>query len=134
MILGVGTDIIDVHRIEKAYRRYGERLLTRLLTDKENKEAEQFLLKKKHEKFYSYIAKRFTAKEACAKALGIGFGKDLSFQDVEISNKPSGQPIITLSAHGKKALERLAGKNNVAAIHLSLSDDYPFAIAFVVIG
>lgn len=114
MIIGIGVDIVAIKRIEKIYNKSGERFLHKILTAKER---ELF-----HSKAFPtrYLAKRFAAKEAFAKAIGTGFGKNLSFQDVEIINNSSGKPEI---------FQRY---DQSLKIDLSLSDEKEMAIAFVI--
>lgn len=124
MIIGVGTDVIEIKRIKKLYKKSGDKFLKRVFSDKEIEASKKYESKKK---FYGYLAKRFAAKEAISKALGCGIGSEVSFTEVEILNEKSGKPIARIS--GKSA--RKIGK---AEIHLSLSDDDKSAIAFVVIS
>jgi holo-[acyl-carrier protein] synthase len=119
MIEGTGTDLVDIRRIEKVMQRFGERFENRVFTKKERQAAADIKDEKKRISFY---AKRFAAKEAYAKAIGKGIGKDISFKEIGVVNKESGQPVIELSEHEK------------SNIFLSLSDEYPYAQAFVVIS
>lgn len=93
-IIGLGNDVIEVKRIQQAINKYKNNLLHRLFTDKEIEKSSAF---KNRTAYFAYFAGRFAAKEAIAKALGVGFGKSLSWLDIEILNSPSGQPIVALS-------------------------------------
>jgi holo-[acyl-carrier protein] synthase len=117
-IFGIGTDIINIKRVEKILIKQKKIFINKIFT---KKELNQLNLQSKS--LPSSIAKKFAAKEAFAKAFGTGFGKDLSFKDVEIFNKKSGQPYIKTN---KKKFSKFKYK-------LSLSDDYPWAIAFAII-
>ena len=117
-ILGIGTDIVNVIRIEKILKKNKKNFLEKIFTNKEIS-----LLKLKSKYIASTIAKKFAAKEAFAKAMGTGIGSSLSFRNIEVLSLKSGQPYL-----------KLAGKNKIKVISkLSLSDDYPWAIAFVII-
>lgn len=118
MITGIGTDIVDIRRIEKALQRFGSRFKARVFTKVERDAAR--LIKNRRNQL-AYYAKRFAAKEACAKALGTGVGGRLRFADMEIINNPEGKPLLTVKGYRHKIF------------HLSLSDDYPYALAFVVV-
>jgi holo-[acyl-carrier protein] synthase len=117
-IFGIGTDIVNIKRIEKILIKQKKFFINKIFT---KKELNQLNLQSKS--LASSIAKKFAAKEAFAKAFGTGFGKDLSFKDIEIFNKKSGQPYIQTN---KKKFSKFKYK-------LSLSDDYPWAIAFAII-
>jgi len=127
MILGIGTDICDINRIEKSIDKFGQRFIEKTFT-----EHEQGYCEAKSGKA-SYYAKRFAAKEAVAKALATSSSGALSWQDVEVKNDPSGRPQAILH---RGALERLSAKTpdgHIAKVHLSLSDDYPYAVAYAII-
>ncbi len=116
MIIGIGTDIISLERIEYALEAFGSKFLQRILTVRERN---YFIEIHNKENKIAYLAKRFAAKEAISKALGVGIGENLSFQDIEISNNDLGKPIVTLVNIEK------------VTVHLSLSDEKEgFAIAF----
>jgi holo-[acyl-carrier protein] synthase len=119
-ILGIGTDIVNITRIESIYNKYGTRFLDKILHPEE---ILQFNMLAEHKK-NSYLAKRFAAKEAVAKALGFGIG-EISFRDIAVLNNTLGAPVATFKG------DKQSSKYNV---HLSLSDDHPFAVAFVVIS
>ena len=122
MIAGIGTDIVRIDRIRKALDRSGERFARRILTDSEWQTFEQSGQKA------AWLAKRFAAKEAAAKALGTGIGK-VSFQDLEVSNNEAGAPLMTFLGNALSLQE----ERGIGAIHLSLSDETDAAIAFVVL-
>ena len=127
MILGIGTDICDISRIEKSLDKFGQRFLDKTFTLHEQEYCESKSGKA------SYYAKRFAAKEAVAKALATSSSGALSWLDVEVKNDPSGRPKAILY---RGALERLNAKtpdDSTAHIHLSLSDDYPYAVAYAMI-
>jgi len=130
MILGLGIDIVDIRRIEKSYKKYGERFLKKIFSDGEIKAADKYGSKKK---WLAHFAKRFAAKEAVAKALGSGIGKDISFKDAVVSNLESGKPSISLIGQADKKLKLLSA-NSIPQIDISLSDDYPIAQAIVIIS
>jgi len=127
MIIGIGSDLTDIRRISQSLERYGERFIMRIYT-----EAERTKAKKRADPVPTY-AKRFAAKEACSKALGTGFNKGVYFRDIGVVNLPSGQPTIKLTGGALLRLKALTPKGKEAHIHLSLTDDHPWAQAFVVI-
>lgn len=126
MILGIGTDLCDIRRIEASIERFGERFVERVFTDRERNYCDS-----KSARGSAY-AKRFAAKEAAAKALAGPNTGHLRWRDVEVQNDPSGRPVITLYNQAILRLERLTPKGMTAHIHLSLTDDYPYAQAFVI--
>ena len=133
MILGIGSDIIDIRRIEKLLDQFGKRFENRIFTDTEQRKA----LSKKNagaKIVASAYAKRFAAKEACMKGLGIHKNSGVSWKDIEIINLPSGIPSIELHGNTKEKLAALTPPNMKPSIHVSLSDDYPFAQAYVIIS
>ncbi len=123
MIIGLGTDIAEIERIEKALNRSGEAFAQRILTEKE---LETFNGLKQQGR---YLAKRFAAKEAASKALGTGIAHGVSFQDFEISNDENGKPILTLTG---KALQ-LAQAADVRHCHITISDERSYAVATVIL-
>lgn len=127
MILGIGSDLIDIRRIEKTLERHGPRFINRIFTD-----AEQAKAAKRQAPAATY-AKRFAAKEACSKALGTGIHRGVYFKDMGVVNLPSGQPTLALTGGAKEQLDRLVPSGHRAVIHLTITDDYPMAQAFVVI-
>lgn len=132
MIIGIGIDLVDIRRIEKSLQR-SERFEEKLFTESERKKARG--RKKAGKKIVAATyAKHFAAKEACAKALGLGFQEKISWQDMEIKNLPSGAPAMHLKGAALKRLKSLTPKGREAIIHVSLSDEYPYAQAQVIIS
>ncbi len=127
MILGIGSDLITIERIEKVLAQHGARFQARVFTQAERDRASA----SPHPA--AALAKRFAAKEACSKALGTGIIKGVFFKDMEVTNLPSGQPTMTLSGGALARLAAITPAGQKAVIHLSLSDDAPYAQAFVVI-
>ena len=127
MIIGIGTDIVDIRRIERTIARFGERFLDRIFTAKERARAER-----RANRVPTY-AKRFAAKEACAKALGTGFRKGVFFRDIGVANLPSGQPTLSLTGGASARLASLTPPGFAARIDLALTDEWPLAQAFVII-
>ena len=127
MIVGTGIDLIDIRRIKKTLDKFGIRFIKRVFTDYEIKRSENKL--KKTESY----AKRFAAKEACSKALGTGFRRGVYWSDIGVINKNTGQPSIKLTGGAKKRLEALIPENHYANISVSISDDFPWAQANVII-
>jgi holo-[acyl-carrier protein] synthase len=128
MILGIGSDITDVRRIEKVIARHGERFLARIFTEKERARAER---KKKKVETY---AKRFAAKEACAKALGTGMRGGVWWRDMGVVNLPSGRPTMQLTGGALARLQAMTPQGYEARIDLTISDEGPMAQALVVIS
>ncbi|KKB96180.1 Holo-[acyl-carrier-protein] synthase [Candidatus Arcanobacter lacustris] len=122
-IVGIGNDIINITRIEKSIAKFGDKFITRIYTNNEIALAKKFTSSKKISSFY---AKRFAAKEALVKAIGTGFRRGVSFTDIEILNNEDGKPVVNLFNELKTTLAD-------TKIHISLSDDYPFAIATILI-
>ncbi|MBN8529009.1 MAG: holo-ACP synthase [Caulobacterales bacterium] len=127
MIVGVGADLCDIRRIQTSLDRFGDRFRNRCFTPLEIARSER-----KPDAAWSY-AKRFAAKEACAKALGTGMRRDVYWRDIGVVNRPSGQPTLALTGHAAEHLARLTPEGHRAEIHLTLSDEHPYALAFVVI-
>lgn len=127
MILGIGTDICDIRRIEESIEKFGDRFLTRIFTD-----FEQAYCESKSGKA-NYYAKRFSGKEAVAKALATSKSGALSWTDVEVRNNPSGRPQVLLHGTAEKRLSEITPKGYTATVHLSLSDDYPYAQAYAIV-
>lgn len=127
MIIGIGSDLIDIRRIEKSLERYGERFKTRVFT-----EIEQAKSERRKERAASY-AKRFAAKEACAKALGTGMSHGVFWRDMGVVNLPGGKPTMELTGGAAERLGRMLPAGHRAAIHLTITDDFPLAQAFVII-
>jgi holo-[acyl-carrier protein] synthase len=128
MILGLGSDITDARRIAKVIERHGDRFLTRIFTDIERAKAER---RKNRAETY---AKRFAAKEACAKALGTGIRHGVWWRDMGVVNMPSGRPTMALTGGARKRLDALTPKGYTAQIDLSITDEGPMSMAFVIIS
>ncbi|WP_455477421.1 holo-ACP synthase [Bartonella sp. B41] len=127
MIVSLGSDLIDIRRIEKILARYGNRFIQRIFTDAERSKSENSFKKN------SFYAKRFAAKEACAKALGTGIACGIRWKDIGVINLPSGKPTIELTNCAQLQLQKLSPPHHEAIIHLSITDDFPWAQAFVII-
>ncbi len=127
MIIGLGSDLIDIRRIEKSLARFGERFTHRVFTEIERAKSDRRL-----QRAASY-AKRFAAKEACAKALGTGIARGVFWRDMGVVNLPGGKPTLRLTRGAANRLEELLPPGHKSAIHLTITDDYPLAQAFVVI-
>jgi holo-[acyl-carrier protein] synthase len=127
MILGIGSDLADIRRIQKSLDRFGDRFTERVFTESERARSER-----KRDRAASY-AKRFAAKEACAKALGTGLSQGVFWCDMGVTNLPSGQPTLVLTGGAAERLAAITPAGLTAKVHLSLTDDDPYAQAFVVI-
>ena len=128
MILGIGTDLVDIRRIEQTIARHGDRFINRIYTDVERARAER-----KANRIDTY-AKRFAAKEACAKALGTGFRHGVFFRDMGVVNLPSGRPTMKLTGGALERLKAITPAGCEARIDLTVTDEGPLAQAFVVIS
>jgi holo-[acyl-carrier protein] synthase len=129
MILGVGSDLIDIRRVERALARFGERFVLRVFTETERVRAER-----RPRLLAATYAKRFAAKEACAKALGTGMRRGVFWRDMGVLNLHTGQPTMALTGGAAARLQALTPPGCVARIHVSLTDDFPLAQSFVVIS
>ena len=127
MIIGIGSDLIDIRRIEKTLERHGERFISRIFTAVEQARSER-----RKQRAASY-AKRFAAKEACSKALGTGLARGVFWRDMGVVNLPSGKPTMHLTGTAAEVLARLTPCGHRALIHLTITDDFPLAQAFVII-
>jgi holo-[acyl-carrier protein] synthase len=127
MIIGIGSDLIDIRRIEKSLERHGQRFIQRIYTDLEQARSEN-----RRARAASY-AKRFAAKEACAKALGTGLAQGVFWRDMGVVNLPGGAPTMALTGGAQARLDKILPKGHRAAIHLTITDDFPLAQAFVII-
>ena len=127
MIIGYGIDLIDIRRIEKVINRFDERFIKRIFTKNEIIRSD-----KKQKRIESY-AKRFAAKEACSKALGTGFRSGVFWKNIEVVNEKSGKPSLKLSGGAYKRLKKLIPNDNTYNISLSITDDFPWAQANVII-
>ena len=128
MILGVGNDLIDIRRIERTLNRFGERFLDRVFTDIERRKSDR-----RADCAASY-ARRFAAKEACAKALGTGFRRGVFWRDMGVVNLPSGQPTLELAGGAARRLAELTPDGMTARIDVSITDEPPLAEATVIIS
>ncbi|MDB5512525.1 MAG: holo-ACP synthase [Enterovirga sp.] len=127
MIIGIGSDLCDIRRIERSIARFGERFTTRIFTPGEQAKSES-----RATRAASY-ARRFAAKEACAKALGTGMRAGVFWRDMEVVNLPGGKPTMRLSGGALARLGRMTPEGHEAVVHVSLTDDPPLAQAFVII-
>ena len=127
MIVGIGSDLCDIRRIQHTLDRFGGRFTDRIFTDIERARSER-----KGDRAASY-AKRFAAKEACSKALGTGIRAGVFWRDMGVVNAPSGKPTMKLTGGAAARLQALMPPGATAVIHLSLTDDHPYAQAFVII-
>jgi len=127
MIIGLGSDLIDIRRVEKSLERFGERFTSRIFT-----EIEQAKSDRRKQRAASY-AKRFAAKEACAKALGTGLARGVFWRDMGVVNLPGGKPTMHLTNGAARRLESITPPGHGAVIHLTITDDFPLAQAFVII-
>jgi len=130
MILGTGTDLCDIRRIERSIDRFGERFIDRIFTDQERERAERRGTAGRASRY----AQLFAAKEACSKALGTGFREGVYWRDLEVVHLPSGKPTMRLSGGAKKRLDALAPEGMHAVVDVSLTDEIPFAQAIVIIS
>jgi holo-[acyl-carrier protein] synthase len=128
MIIGIGSDIVDVRRIEKVLARHGDRFILRIFTEAERAKAERRVTR------IETYAKRFAAKEACAKALGTGFRKGVFWRDLGVVNLPSGQPTMKLTGGALDRLQAITPAGHDVRIDVSLTDEGPMAQALVVIS
>ena len=132
MIIGIGSDLIDITRIAKVIERHGERFLDRIFTDVERAKAAR---RANNEKMVvATYAKRFAAKEACAKALGTGIMRGVWWRDMGVVNLPGGRPTMRLTGGALARLQQITPDGLEAQIDLSITDDWPLAQAFVIIS
>jgi holo-[acyl-carrier protein] synthase len=128
MIIGIGQDICDIRRIEKTLAQFGDRFVARVFTDEERRKAERRRLQA------ATYAKRFAAKEACAKALGTGVPRrGVYWKDMGVVNLPTGKPTMSLTGGAAKRLASLTPAGMTTVIHLTITDEYPYAQALVII-
>src|SRR5205809_6465121 len=128
MIVGIGSDLIDIRRVEKVIERHGERFIERIFTPVEIRKSERRKLKA------ASYAKRFAAKEACSKALGTGIRRGVWWRDMGVVNLPGGRPTMHLSGGALARLQALTPQGYEPRIDLSITDDWPMAQAFVIIS
>lgn len=134
MIVGIGSDVVQIPRVEALLRRFGDRFERYAFTEAEQQAANQRYRSEDVKSKASFYAKRFAAKEACAKALGTGFRNGLSLKHIEVANDDHGKPHLKLSGCASELLAHCGEGSVSPTIHLSLSDDYPVAQAFVVLS
>ncbi|MCY1664101.1 holo-ACP synthase [Rhizobium sp. SL86] len=127
MIIGMGSDLIDIRRVEKSIERFGERFTHRCFTDIERRKSDGRKMRA------ASYAKRFAAKEACSKALGTGLAQGVFWKDMGVVNLPSGKPTMALTNGAAERLSALLPAGHEAVIHLTITDEFPYAQAFVVI-
>ena len=128
MIIGLGSDIIDIRRIERTLDRFGDRFVNRVFTSVEVAKSDNRISRS------SSYAKRFAAKEACSKALGTGFRKGTYWRDIGVSNLPTGSPTIILTGGALENLIKIIHQGMSPNINLTMTDDYPIAEAVVIIS
>jgi holo-[acyl-carrier protein] synthase len=128
IVLGLGSDLCNITRIESSIARFGDRFLDRVYTDIERAKADKRVMTRA-----ATYAKRFAAKEACAKALGTGFRRGVFWRDMGVVNMPSGAPTLALTGGAAARLAELTPSGYSAAIHLTITDDHPWAQAIVLI-
>ena len=128
MILGVGSDLVDVRRIERVIARHGDRFILRIFTETERAKADR-----RATRIETY-AKRFAAKEACAKALGTGFRRGVFWRDLGVVNLPSGRPTMQLTGGALERLRAITPPDHEARIDLTITDEGPMAQALVIIS
>jgi holo-[acyl-carrier protein] synthase len=128
MILGLGSDLIDIRRVEKSIERFGDRFLERIFTDTERAKSDR-----RANRAASY-AKRFAAKEACSKALGTGLNRGVYWRDMGVVNLPGGKPTMKLTGGALERLKAITPQGHDAVIDLTITDDFPLAQAIVIIS
>jgi holo-[acyl-carrier protein] synthase len=127
MIIGLGSDLIDIRRVERSLERFGQRFIQRIFTETEQAKSER-----RRQRAASY-AKRFAAKEACSKALGTGLRMGIAWKEMGVVNLPGGKPTMVLTGSALARLESLTPPGMEALLHVTITDDYPLAQAFVII-
>jgi len=127
MILGIGTDLANIERIERTLLRFGDRFRNRVFTEIEQRKAER------RADIAGTYAKRWAAKEACSKALGTGLRMGIAWKDMAVSNLGTGQPVMAVTGWAADRLTEMTPEGHTAIIHVTLTDDHPWAQAFVVI-
>jgi holo-[acyl-carrier protein] synthase len=128
MIIGIGSDLCNIERIQKSLDRWGEKFLNRVFTDAERAKAAR-----RPFTTAGTLAKRFAAKEAFSKAVGTGFKRGVFMKDIGVVNAPSGAPSIIATGGAKARLDALAPQGHAVDIHLTMTDDHPWAQAFVIL-
>ncbi len=127
MILGIGTDLANIERIQAVLDRFGDRFRNRVFTEVEQAKSERRL------DVAGTYAKRWAAKEACSKALGTGLRMGIAWKDMSVSNLRSGQPVMHVTGWAKERLDKMTPAGHEAVIHVTLTDDHPWAHAMVLI-
>ncbi|MEO1951611.1 holo-ACP synthase [Thioclava sp.] len=127
MILGIGTDLANIERIERTLERFGDRFRNRVFTETEQRKAGR------RKDVAGTYAKRWAAKEACSKALGTGLRMGIAWKDMAVTNLPTGQPVMQVTGWAADRLKEMTPEGYEAVIHVTLTDDHPWAQAFVVI-
>lgn len=127
MILGIGTDLANIERIQGTLDRFGDRFKNRVFTDEEKRKSES------RKDVAGTYAKRWAAKEACSKALGTGLAMGIAWKDMSVSNLRTGQPVMHVTGWAKDRLAAITPDGHEAIVHVTLTDDHPWAQAFVVI-
>jgi holo-[acyl-carrier protein] synthase len=128
MILGLGSDLCNIERIQGSLDRFGDRFVDRVFTDVERAKADRRVMTRA-----ATFAKRFAAKEAFAKALGTGFNQGVFMKDIGVVNLPSGAPTLALTGGAKAKLDAMTPPGHAVDIHVTLTDDHPWAQAFVIL-
>ncbi len=128
MILGLGSDLCNIERIQNSLDRFGDRFVQRVFTPVEQAKAEKRPFTRA-----GTLAKRFAAKEAFSKAVGTGFSRGVFMRDIGVVNAPSGAPTLHLTGGAKARLDAMTPEGHVATVHLTMTDDHPWAQAFVII-
>ena len=128
MILGLGSDLCNIERIQASLDRFGERFVDRVFTDTERAKADRRVMTRA-----ATYAKRFAAKEAFSKAIGTGFNQGVFLKDIGVVNLPSGAPTLALTGGAKAKLDAMTPPGHVVDIHVTLTDDHPWAQAFVIL-
>ena len=129
MIIGIGSDLCNIERIQASVDRFGERFLNRVFTDVERAKA-----KRRPYTMAGTLAKRFAAKEAFSKAVGTGFKRGVYMKDIGVVNAPSGAPTLALTGGARARLDALAPAGHSIEVHLTMTDDHPWAQAFVILS
>jgi holo-[acyl-carrier protein] synthase len=129
MIIGIGTDLLDIRRIERALERFGDRFCERVFVPSERQHCERRVVNRA-----ACYAQRYAAKEACSKALGTGLRQGVFWRDMVVGNLPSGKPVMTLSGGARRRLDAMTPSGMAAEIEITLTDEYPLAKAVVVIS
>ena len=128
MIIGLGSDLCNIERIQASLDRFGDKFITRVFTDIERAKAEKRVMTRA-----GTYAKRFAAKEAFSKAIGTGFNQGVFMKDIGVVNLPSGAPTLALTGGAKAKLDAITPPGHAVDIHVTLTDDHPWAQAFVIL-